>query len=175
MATIRLSLDELAKLPFKELDLLKALVKLHAGQPMPKVIQDLNLDTQTAQSLASFLVSEGGRDRLPLLFAEEIEGALDELVLEVQRGMNQVLGTQFASQDIRRAIVQWYNRGYKDVQDYVDVVRVMADAWRDEPKLKMHLRPATLFGKKFEEYRNIAMIQSMPVDRVKFDDEFTGI
>lgn len=175
MATIRLSLDELAKLPFKELDLLKALVKLHAGQPMPKVIQDLNLDTQTAQSLASFLVSEGGRDRLPLLFAEEIEGALDGLVLEVQRGMNQVLGTQFASQDIRRAIVQWYNRGYKDVQDYVDVVRVMADAWRDEPKLKMHLRPATLFGKKFEEYRNIAMIQSMPVDRVKFDDEFTGI
>ncbi len=175
MATIRLSLDELAKLPFRELDLLKALVKLHAGQTMPKVIQDLNLDTQTAQSLASFLVSEGGRDRLPLLFAEEIEGALDELVLEVQRGMNQLLGTQFASQDIRRAIVQWYNRGYKDVQDYVDVVRVMADAWRDEPKLKMHLRPATLFGKKFEEYRNIAMIQSMPVDRVKFDDEFTGI
>jgi uncharacterized phage protein (TIGR02220 family) len=175
MATIRLSLDELAKLPFKELDVLKALVKLHAGQPMPKVIQDLNLDTQTAQSLAGFLVSEGGRDRLPLLFAEEVEGALDELVLEVQRGMNQVLGTQFASQDIRRAIVQWYNRGYKDVQDYVDVVRVMADAWRDEPKLKMHLRPATLFGKKFEEYRNIAMIQSMPVDRVKFDDEFTGI
>jgi len=175
MATIRLSLDELAKLPFKELDVLKALVKLHAGQPMPKVIQDLNLDTQTAQSLAGFLVSEGGRDRLPLLFAEEVEGALDELVLEVQRGMNQVLGTQFASQDIRRAIVQWYNRGYKDVQDYVDVVRVMADAWRDEPKLKMHLRPATLFGKKFEEYRNIDMIQSMPVDRVKFDDEFTGI
>lgn len=175
MATIRISLEELARLPFRELDVLKALVKLHAGQPMPKVIEDLKLDTQVAQSLARFLVNEGGRSRLPLLFAEEVKGELDELVIEVQRGMNQVLGTKFSPHDIRGAIVQWYNKGYHDVQDYVDVVKVMADAWRDEPKLKMHLRPATLFGKKFEEYRNIAMIQSMPVDRVKFDDEFTGI
>ena len=175
MTTIRVSLEELAALPFPELDVLKALVKLHAGQSMPQVIHDLKLSQQVAQRLARFLVNEGGRERLPLLFAEEIEGELDELVIEVQRGMNQVLGTKFNPIDIRGAIAQWYKKGYHDVQDYVDVVKVMADAWRDEPKLKMHLRPATLFGKKFEEYRNIAMIQSMPVDRVKFDDEFTGI
>lgn len=175
MATIRLSLDELARLPFKELDVLKALVKLHAGQPMPKVIQDLKLDTQVAQRLAGFLVSEGGREVLPLLFCEEMGSDVDPVVDEVRKGMNQVLGTNFSSLDVKKAIYPWYKKGYTDVQDYVDVVKVMADAWRDEPKLKMHLRPATLFGKKFEEYRNIAMIQSMPVERVKFGDEFTGI
>lgn len=175
MANIRLNLDELARLPFEELKVLKALVKLHAGQPMPQVIQDLKLDTKVSQSLASFMVNGGGRDRLPLLFAEEMAGELDELVLEVGRGMNQELGTNFSSHDIKGAIIGWWKRGYKDVQDYVDVVKVMAEAWRDEPKLKMHLRPATLFGKKFEEYRNIAMIQSASVDRVKFKDEFTGI
>lgn len=175
MSAVRISLEELAKLPFKELDVLKALVKLHAGQNMPKVISDLNLDTQVAQSIASFLVSQGGRDVLPLLFCEEIHGEIDEVVIEVSRGMNQILGTKFSAVDIKKAMQSWYKKGYTDVQDYVDVVRVMADAWRDEPKLRMHLRPATLFGKKFEEYRNIAMITNMPVERVKFDNEFTGI
>ena len=175
MSTIRVDLQELAKLPFKELDVLKALVKLHAGQPMPQVIQDLNLDTQIAQSIAGYLVSGGGREVLPLLFCEEIAGDIDEMVIEVQRGMNQILGTKFTTHDIKKALWSWYSRGYTDVQDYIDVVQVMADAWRDEPKLRMHLRPATLFGKKFEEYRNIAMIQSTPVSRVKFKDEYTGI
>lgn len=175
MATIRVDLQELAKLPFAELDVLKALVKLHAGQPMPQVIKDLNLDTQLAQSIAGFLVSGGGREILPLLFCEEITGDIDEMVLEVQRGMNTILGTRFTTHDIKKAISPWFKKGYTDVQDYVDVVKVMADAWRDEPKLRMHLRPATLFGKKFEEYRNIAMIQSTPVSRVKFNDEYTGI
>lgn len=175
MATIRLNLDELARLPFDELNVLKALVKLHAGQPMQRVVQDLKLDVQVAERLAGFMVNEGGRQSLPLLFGEEIGDDLDEFVLEVKRGMNEVLGTNFHSRDIKKAIKPWHRKGYQDVQDFVDVVRVMAEAWRDEPKLKMHLRPATLFGKKFEEYRNIAMIHSMPVDRVKFDDEFTGI
>jgi len=175
MSTIRVDLQELAKLPFPELDVLKALVKLHAGQPMPQVIHDLKLETQIAQSIASFLVSGGGREILPLLFCEEITGEIDEVVLEVQRGMNQILGTKFTTHDIKKGLSPWFKKGYRDVQDYVDVVKVMADAWRDEPKLRMHLRPATLFGKKFEEYRNIAMIQSTPVSRVKFNDEYTGV
>jgi|DEB0MinimDraft_6_1074348.scaffolds.fasta_scaffold07236_8 uncharacterized phage protein (TIGR02220 family) len=179
MPQIRLDLDELAKLPFKELDVLKALVKLYAGQPMNKVTKDLNLDTQIAQSIAGFLVNNGGRQRLPLLFCETSAEIADEkfadLVLEVRNEMNRLLGTDYKIHEVSKHIRKWYDKGFVEIIDYTSVVATMAEGWRDEPKLRMHLRPATLFGDKFEQYRNIARIHSMPVDRVKFDDEFTGI
>jgi len=158
---------------------LKALVKLYAGQPMSKVIEDLKLDTQIAQSIAGFLVSEGGRQRLPLLFCEGDDSLSNEafaaVVIGVVQGMNKILGTSFKANEVSRHIKKWYDKGFTEIIDYTSVVDVMAEGWRDEPKLRMHLRPATLFGDKFEEYRNIARIHTMPVDRVKFDDEFTGI
>ena len=63
MARVQIDLNELADCPFKELDVLKALLKLHLGQTMQQVIQDLTLDQAVAQRIATFLVKQGGRQK----------------------------------------------------------------------------------------------------------------
>lgn len=176
MSRVQIDLVQLGKLPFEELDVLKALVKLYAGQPMPKVIDDLKLDHAIAQRIAGFLVNDGGRAILPLLFCEsQGKSEFDQTVHQVTMEMNQILGTQYKHDDVRDHIDRWYRHGYTDGNDYVNVVRDRADAWRGSPQLKTHLRPATLFGEKFLQYLNLSKISGMPVDRVKFNDEFTGI
>lgn len=176
MSRIEIDLVQLAKVPFKELDVLKALVKLHAGQNMPQVIKDLDLDTAVAQSIAGFLVNQGGRSILPLLFCErQQKSEFDQAVHEVTMEMNKILGTGYTHDEVRGAIEQWYRHGYTDTNDYINVVKDRADAWRSQPTLKTHLRPATLFGEKFVQYLNLSKISGMPVDQVKFNDEFTGI
>jgi len=176
MSRVQIDLVQLSKLPFRELDVLKALVKLHAGQPMPQVITDLNLDQAIAQSIAGFLVNDGGRAILPRLFCESLgKSELDQTVHLVTMEMNQILGTQYKHEDVRPHIEQWYSHGYVDGNDYINVVKDRADAWRANPQLKTHLRPATLFGEKFLQYLNLSKISGMPVERVKFNDEFTGI
>lgn len=171
---IRIDLNELAELPFEELNVLKALVKLHAGQPMQQVMQDLSLDDKVARQIASYLVTEGGRQRLPSLFCEPVTTDLDEVCMAITRHLNQALGTEYSMPSVRRYVAPWYEKGYTEMIAYAEVIDDRAAAWRSEPKLKTHLRPATLFGSKFEEYRNLSMIKgaSNPSDLF---DEFTGI
>ena len=176
MSRVEIDLVQLAKIPLKELDVLKALVKLHAGQNMPQVIEDLNLDQAVAQSIAGFLVNSGGRAILPLLFCERQQASeFDQVVHEVTLGMNKVLGTDYKHDDVRTAMTPWYRNGYTAANDYLNVVKDRAAAWRSQPSLKTHLRPATLFGDKFLQYLNLSKISALPVDKVKFNDEFTGI
>lgn len=176
MSRVEIDLVQLAKIPLKELDVLKALVKLHAGQPMPQVIKDLNLETAVAQSIAGFLVNQGGRSVLPLLFCEKQQSSeRDQVVVEVTLEMNKILGTSYKHDEVRAAMDQWYRHGYTDANDYINVVKDRAAAWRSQPTLKTHLRPATLFGDKFLQYLNLSKISALPVDQVKFNDEFTGI
>jgi hypothetical protein len=58
---------------------------------------------------------------------------------------------------------------------YRNVIEDRANAWRDDRKLKTHLRPATLFGDKFEQYVNLSKISSSGEGQVGFDDAFTGV
>jgi len=175
MARIQIDLNELAEFPMPELKVLKALVKLHAGQPMPQVIGDLDLETAVAQSIARFLVNEGGRQRLPFLFCEDLKGDFDQLCISIAQSMNQHLGTQYKQSELRHKVRYWYERGYTEMNDYLAVVTDRSDAWRSDPKLKTHLRPATLFGEKFEQYLNLSRITSAQSSLVGYDDEFTGV
>ena len=172
---IRVDLDQLKEWPFDELKIIKALVKLHYGQNMQQVVKDLSLSTELAQQLARFLVEQKGRLMLPLLFCEPIQSDLDQVIHTVTYEMNQCLGTEFKASDVRPHLVDWYEAGYVSANDFVDVVKDRSKAWRDDPKLKTHLRPATLFGKKFSEYRNLSLIQVSAHGSVSVNDEFTGI
>jgi uncharacterized phage protein (TIGR02220 family) len=173
---IEIDLNHLGKIPLKELDVLKALVKYHAGQTTQQIIDDLDLDIATAQRVARYLVNDGGRAILPLLFCEsQQKGEFDQTVHNVVRGMNEVLGTKYTHEEVRAAIDVWYRNGYTDVNDYIAVVKDRAAAWRHQPTLKTHLRPGTLFGEKFVQYLNLSKISALPVEQVKFNDEFTGI
>lgn len=174
MPRIQIDLQELAAITLPEMDVLKALVKLHAGQPMSNVIRDLNLDNGVALRIHRFLFSEGGRQRLPLLFCDTLKGDFDQLCIGVAQRMNAILGTNFKQNDLRHYLLFWYERGYSEIIDFVAVVEDRAAAWRDDRKLKTHLRPATLFGDKFEQYLNLSKI-SRSGDQVDRDDEFTGV
>lgn len=175
MARIQVDLNELAHFPLPELDVFKALVKLHAGQPMQQVRDDLSLEDALAQRIARFLVHGEGRQRLPLLFCDRLKGEFDQLCIDVTQAMNQILGTQFRSEDLRAYLLQWYQRGYTDMAVFRNVVADRAAAWRDDRKLKTHLRPATLFGEKFEQYVNLSRISSIGGDEVGYDDAFLGV
>lgn len=172
---IRIDLDELQNWPFEELKIIKALVKLHYGQTMQQVIKDLNLSTELGQQLARFLVEQKGRHMLPLLFCEPIKSNLDQVVHTITYEMNQYLGTDFKANEVRKHVIDWYEAGYTTAEVYIDVVKDRGRAWRDEPKLKTHLRPATLFGKKFSEYRNLALIKASEHSSVSPQEEYTGI
>lgn len=175
MARVQIDLNELADCPFKELDVLKALLKLHLGQTMQQVIQDLTLDQAVAQRIATFLVKQGGRQKLPFLFCDDLKGEFDQLCIEITQGMNQILGTQYRSEDVRKPVRHWYERGYTEMTDYVGVVNDRADAWRSDPKLKTHLRPQTLFGEKFEQYLNLSRIMQASHEPTDPNTEFTGV
>lgn len=172
---IQVDLNELAQFPMDELKVLKALVKLHLGQPMPQVIADLDLDTAVAQGIARFLVNEGGRQRLPFLFCDDMKGDFDQLAIEVTRVLNHELGTQYKQEDVRHKVRHWYERGYTEMMPYQSVIKDRADAWRSDPKLKTHLRPNTLFGERFEQYLNLSRISGTPSGQVSLDEEFTGV
>lgn len=172
---LRIDVDHLNVLPFDELKIIKALVKLHYGQNMQQVIRDLNLSTEVAQNISRFLVEQKGRHLLPLLFCEPIAEEFDQLLHNVTFSMNECLGTDYRAADVRPHIIPWYSEGFKSANDYVVVVKDRSSAWRDDPKLKTHLRPATLFGKKFLEYRNLAMIAPAPKEVVNIRDEYTGV
>jgi len=42
--------------------------------------------------------------------------------------------------------------------DFRRVIDAMTDAWIDDPKMRVYLRPSTLFGTKFESYLNQALL-----------------
>jgi len=175
MARIQIDLNELAHFPLPELDVLKALVKLHAGQNMQQVRDDLSLDDALAQRIARFLVHGEGRHRLPLLFCDRLKGEFDQLCIDVCQAMNQILGTQYRAEDLRAYVLPWYQRGYTEMMVFRNVVEDRANAWRDDRKLKTHLRPATLFGEKFEQYVNLSRISSAGDGQVGYDDAFLGV
>jgi len=175
MARIEVDLTVLAQIDIEGIEVFKALVKLNAGQDMERVQKDLNLTDLQARQVASYLVTKEGEQRLPFLFCQQARTDLDVLCIAVTQNLNRILGTEYRPGDVKKYVRVWYDRGFVEITAYTNVVADRARAWRSEPKLKTHLRPATLFGNKFEEYRNLSMIASNDSDRTDLEDEFTGV
>ena len=172
---LQVNLTELADLDYEGLNMLKALVKIHYGQNINDVVKELNLAESDSQALLHFLVHRGGRQRLSTLFCQPLSEDINKFCAKVVRHLNDVLGTEYEVDDISPYVSILYKKGHNIYQEYVDVIEDRAREWQPDNKMRQHLRPSTLFGKKFHEYLQLTRIQKLPFDQVKWNDEFTGV
>lgn len=70
--------------------------------------------------------------------------------------LNQTTGRDFRLTDRFRGLVDARIREGAKVEDFMAVVDNMAAAWSADPKMRMYLRPETLFGGRFDGYRTAA-------------------
>lgn len=76
---------------------------------------------------------------------------------EVVALLNDAAGTAFkaSSRKTRSLVRARWNEGYR-LEDFGAVVRAKAEEWGRDEKMRRYLRPETLFGTKFEGYREQA-------------------
>lgn len=81
---------------------------------------------------------------------------------------NQQAGTSYraSSKATQRLISARTNEGFT-VDDFKKVIDIKVANWKDDPKMSKYLRPATLFGTKFESYLNEPMPAKQPPKRAK--------
>lgn len=77
---------------------------------------------------------------------------------EILNYFNQQAGTSYraSSKATQRLINARTNEGFT-VDDFKKVIDIKVAAWKNDPKMSQYLRPATLFGTKFESYLNEPM------------------
>ena len=172
---IQVNLTELAAIDYEGLRTLKALVKIHYGQNMNEVVKDLDLSPSESSALIHFLVNGGGRQRLSTLFCQPLSEDINKFCAKVVRKLNDTLGTDYQIDDVSPYVSVLYKSGYNKFEDYVSVIEDRAREWQPDRRMRQHLRPSTLFGKKFHEYLQLTRIQQLPFDQVKWNDEFTGV
>lgn len=76
---------------------------------------------------------------------------------EIVAALNEAVGTSYrpTSRKTRQLIRARWAEGYR-LPDFEAVVDAMAARWRGDAKMAAYLRPETLFGNKFEGYRELA-------------------
>lgn len=84
---------------------------------------------------------------------------------EILDYLNSKIGTSYraSSKATQRLIKARVNEGF-EVDDFKKVIDIKAAAWKNDPKMSQYLRPATLFGTKFESYLNEPMPTRQPAN-----------
>lgn len=87
---------------------------------------------------------------------------------EIMSYFNQQAGTSYRanSKATQRLISARTNEGFT-VDDFKKVIDIKVAAWKNDPKMSKYLRPATLFGTKFEGYLNEPMPAKQPPKKAK--------
>ena len=87
---------------------------------------------------------------------------------EIMSYFNQQAGTSYraSSKATQRLISARTNEGFT-VDDFKKVIDIKVANWKGDPKMSKYLRPATLFGTKFESYLNEPMPAKQPPKRAK--------
>ena len=72
---------------------------------------------------------------------------------EIINYLNEKAGTKYRSQveATRRLIRARFNDGF-NIEDFKKVIDYKVAEWKEDFRMKMYLRPSTLFGTKFENY-----------------------
>lgn len=84
---------------------------------------------------------------------------------EIISYLNQQAGTSYrASSKATQRLVHARMSEDFTVEDFKKVIDIKVAAWKDDPKMSQYLRPATLFGTKFESYLNEPMPSSQPAN-----------
>ena len=58
-----------------------------------------------------------------------------------------------SSKKTKELIKVRFNEGFQ-LEDFFKVIDIKTAEWRNDPVMSKYLRPETLFGPKFESYRN---------------------
>lgn len=84
---------------------------------------------------------------------------------EILNYFNQQAGTSYraSSKATQHLINARTNEGFT-VDDFKKVIDIKVANWKDDPKMSKYLRPATLFGTKFESYLNEPMPTRQPAN-----------
>ena len=84
---------------------------------------------------------------------------------EILDYLNSKVGTSYraSSKTTQRLIKARSNEGF-EVEDFKKVIDIKVAAWKNDPKMSQYLRPATLFGTKFESYLNEPMPTRQPAN-----------
>lgn len=92
---------------------------------------------------------------------------------EIVAALNDAAGTSYraSSEKTGRLIRARWAEGYR-LPDFEAVVAAMAARWRGDAKMAAYLRPETLFGPKFESYRELARAVSPRGTGGELDDEY---
>lgn len=92
---------------------------------------------------------------------------------EIVAALNDAAGTSYraSSEKTRRLIRARWAEGYR-LPDFEAVAAAMAERWRRDAKMAAYLRPETLFGPKFESYRELARAVSPRGTGGELDDEY---
>ena len=98
------------------------------------------------------LAKEPAGEELPN-YSAEIRSVLDAL--------NGICKKSFSAENAETALLisRRLSEGYS-VEDLKRVIRTCNDAWGRDPKMKIYLRPSTLFGEQFESYYQAAAEES---------------
>lgn len=143
------------------------------------------LDTSSADSV--YLGKDRlGKDRIDidnvvqdttLSLPTEQEDAMPEKdVAEVVDYLNVKTGCRYKSDN--KLTVNLLNARYRDgarLDDFKKVIDNMTHLWLKDPKMKMYLRPKTLFGSKFEGYLNANInVRGAPATTDKFRNFDSG-
>ena len=82
-------------------------------------------------------------------------------IKEIVTILNNTCNTHFAPENAETAalIRSRLDEG-RTVEDFKAVIGICHAAWADEPKMRIYLRPATLFGDRFESYLQAAVPRS---------------
>ncbi|WP_263987240.1 conserved phage C-terminal domain-containing protein [Limosilactobacillus fermentum] len=87
---------------------------------------------------------------------------------EIMDYLNQKAGTSYrASSKATQRLVHARMSENFTVDDFKKVIDIKVANWKDDPKMSKYLRPATLFGTKFESYLNEPMPAKQPPKRAK--------
>lgn len=92
---------------------------------------------------------EPGHNNIP-----DIDSDIDN-IKNIVEYLNRVAGKKFkpATKETRQHIKARLAEGYT-LEDFKNVIDKMCAKWKGDPKMEDYLRPATLFGTKFESYLN---------------------
>ncbi|QAR22390.1 conserved phage C-terminal domain-containing protein [Limosilactobacillus fermentum] len=84
---------------------------------------------------------------------------------EILDYLNQKAGTSYraSSKATQRLVHARMSEDFM-VDDFKKVIDIKVAAWKKDPKMSQYLRPATLFGTKFESYLNEPMPARQPAN-----------
>ncbi len=110
--------------------------------------------------LAGFLKIEGAKIQTTQQWNENF--IQEDLLPEIVTYLNEVLGTKYSptTGDTKKHIRARLKEGYS-LQDFKMVIDSRNSDWSEDAHMRQYLRPATLFGTKFESYLQYAITNTI--------------